>query len=124
MALDDSHDQKIIQGIINLLDCMIDYDEKYTIKVAVTCHDSGGSPDMFFCQIHATLDEIEDGKHLQAAQNAASNSGYQGPFVIIDEDDKIFNTLNFCAPKNWLYYNLDGQIIEENTSAFNYHEMA
>jgi hypothetical protein len=122
LTLDDSHDQEMIQGIVNLFDCMITYDKKYPIKVAVACHDSNGSPDLFFCQIHATFNEIEDGKHLQAAKNAASNLDYQGPFVVIDENDKLFEKLKFFAPEYWVnqvFYDLEGKIIEQDTHAFN-----
>lgn len=52
--------------------------------VAGTC--ANGEPDFYFTKITGSEKDIEFGRHLEVAQQAALEHGYEGPFVVFDQD--------------------------------------
>lgn len=56
------------------------------VKCIVAGH-GGDGPDLFFVKVDCTKEQYADGDHYGIAQNAAEENGYEGPFVVFDEDD-------------------------------------
>lgn len=60
---------------------------EHTLKMIVAGTDAMGTPDMFFCKLKTTEEEVEEGLHYERAKVIAKDNGYGGPFVVWDEDD-------------------------------------
>jgi len=59
-----------------------------TREMVVACTNSDGDPDLFFCKVTGTPDQILAGKHYGAAKRCASNEDNGGHMVAFDcEDD-------------------------------------
>jgi hypothetical protein len=57
------------------------------IRCVVACKNASGQPDFFGCTLTATQEEYDNGEHYDAAAVAAEEEGYEGPFVVYDEND-------------------------------------
>ncbi len=57
------------------------------IKCVVTCHNASGEPDFYFCKVKCSQEQYDDGKHYETAQSKAAEQGYEGDFVVFDEND-------------------------------------
>ena len=64
------------------------------VRCVVACHDANGEPNFFFCVVKISEEEYENGVHYDMAAEAAEADGYEGPFVIYDEND---------PPGEWLF---------------------
>lgn len=59
---------------------------KRIIRCAVAAHNSNGEPDLFFVKVEATDEQIENGKHYEAATDAANEEGYAASNIVFDEE--------------------------------------
>jgi hypothetical protein len=57
------------------------------IRCVVACKNASGQPDFFACTVKASPEEYDNGEHYEAAQRAAEGEGYEGPFVVYDQND-------------------------------------
>jgi hypothetical protein len=57
------------------------------VKCVVAAHNAAGEPDFYFCKVRCTDPDYNDGGHYEEAINAATAEGYEGPFVVFDEND-------------------------------------
>lgn len=70
------------------------------IRCIVAGTDANGGPDLFFVKVQlndetdlSENDDVNTGKHYSAAEKAAENNGYEGPFVAFDEIDHAGNAM-------------------------------
>lgn len=59
------------------------------VKCAVAGIDANGCADIWFVIVECTEEQRDLGDHLSAAEESADENGYEGPFVVFDEDDPI-----------------------------------
>jgi hypothetical protein len=59
----------------------------YDYRCAIVCHNANGQPDLVRCRVRATREQYQDGQHYEAAKNWAKENGYEGPFIVFDEND-------------------------------------
>jgi hypothetical protein len=64
------------------------------IRISVACSNSDGAPDMLQCIVLCDLEEIENGKHYDAAMDVAEREGYD-PVLAIDENDPGFEFISW-----------------------------
>ncbi len=57
------------------------------INCVVACHNASGEPDFFFCRIGCMQEQYDEGEHYEAARCQAQLQGYEGDFVVYDEND-------------------------------------
>ena len=57
------------------------------INCVVACRNCEGVPDFFFCKAECSQEEYDVGKHYDIAEDAAREEGYEGSFVVYDEND-------------------------------------
>jgi hypothetical protein len=57
------------------------------IKVVAACTNAGGEPDFAFGTVECGEDEYNLGKHYDAVKDVLVENGYEGPFVMFDEDE-------------------------------------
>lgn len=48
----------------------------------VACTNANGAPDMFHCELNVTQEQMNNGSHIELAQNSAIANGNVGPFVV------------------------------------------
>ncbi len=70
-----------------------------TIKCIIACVNANGEPDLYFCKVRATQEQIEGCFHLDCAIEQANEEGYEAPFVPYDEHDKAGKAL--CKLFEW-----------------------
>ncbi len=58
-----------------------------TIKCVVAGYNANGEPDFYFCKVRCTEQQMDNGDHYDRARRAASENGYEGSAVSIDEFD-------------------------------------
>lgn len=57
------------------------------IECVVACRNAEGVSDFYFCKVECSESEYDIGEHYDIAENAALEEGYEGPFVVFDEND-------------------------------------
>ena len=57
------------------------------IKCVAACTNAGGEPDFGFVKVECSEEEYNLGKHYDAARDFLIENGYEGPFVIFDEEE-------------------------------------
>lgn len=66
---------------------------KSPINVVVAAINAQGSPDFYFVRVNCDSDQIDEGKHYDAAMKSAENEGYE-PKLAFDEFDDGFYALD------------------------------
>ena len=56
------------------------------IKMIVAAQGYDG-PDFFFCKVHCSKEDYENGIHYDIAKAEAAKAGYEKPMIAIDEND-------------------------------------
>lgn len=56
------------------------------VRCAVACINSNGEPDLFFCKVICSQEEIENGVHYTKAKQKAEEDGYES-YLAYDEFD-------------------------------------
>ena len=56
------------------------------IKCIVSCINSNGESDLYFCIVTADESDIEDGEHYSVAKTQCEKEGYEA-FLVYDEND-------------------------------------
>ena len=64
-----------------------DSNEVRQVRCVVACYNSNGSPDLYSVIVKTDEKGYNNGEHYAAAERAAEESGYEGPFVKFDEND-------------------------------------
>jgi hypothetical protein len=59
---------------------------KINCVIAVTA-DRSGSPNFASVTVECSQEQYDSGDHYDAARNWASGEGYDGPFVVYDQND-------------------------------------
>ena len=57
-----------------------------TMKMIVAGHNASGEPDLFFCKILCTEEQVADGEHYDMATRLAASEGYE-PKIAFDTID-------------------------------------
>lgn len=57
------------------------------VKCVVACHNASGEPDFYFCIIQCNESDYELGRHYDMVEVYAKEQGYEGPFVVYDENE-------------------------------------
>lgn len=57
------------------------------IKCVVACRNCEGSPDFYFCKVTLAEAAYDVGAHYDLAEDSAREEGYEGPYVVFDEND-------------------------------------
>lgn len=58
-----------------------------TIKCVVACRNAEGVSDFYFCRVECSQEQYDVGEHYERAEEMARSDGYEGPFVVYDEND-------------------------------------
>ena len=59
---------------------------KTQIKCIVSCINSNGESDLYFCIVRGSASDIEDGEHYSVAKTQCEKDGYEA-FLAYDEND-------------------------------------
>lgn len=70
--------------------------EDFRIKMAVFCRDANGEPDIFFCRVETTPQEIDNGDHYIKAIALAVKEGYEDCRLACDVMDKAGAVMQLC----------------------------
>lgn len=62
------------------------------LKCSVACLNGNGEPDLFFVTVECSEEQYNDGKHYEAANSHALDSGYE-PMLAYDENDPAGSAL-------------------------------
>lgn len=57
------------------------------IKCVVACRNAGGEADFYFCKVECDEGQYDVGDHYEAAVQMAVGEGYEGPYVVFDDND-------------------------------------
>jgi hypothetical protein len=57
------------------------------VKCIVAGHNANGEPDLYFCKVRCTEQQIDNGEHYERAQRVAQDDGYDEKNVAFDEFD-------------------------------------
>lgn len=57
------------------------------IRMMVAATNANGEPDIYFCKVTCTEDELDSGDHYDMAKRHAEDEGYDRPMVAFDEFD-------------------------------------
>jgi hypothetical protein len=91
--LDQEGKNAEIDGILNMLDAMLDYiyeNKERDYLVGVAAINAGGEPDFFFTWVKCTERDRDDGTHYGIAKARAEEDGYE-PRMAFDAGDPAAN---------------------------------
>ena len=57
------------------------------VKCVVACRNAEGASDFYFCRVECAEAQYDIGEHYEKAEEMAESDGYEGPFVVFDEND-------------------------------------
>lgn len=57
------------------------------VSMVVACRNASGEPDLFFCEVEA---DPNTGDHVLMALAEAEEHGYEGPMIVADEFDSLY----------------------------------
>lgn len=57
------------------------------VKCVVACRNAEGSSDFYFCKVECDENQHDLGYHYEVAEEMAVADGYEGPYVVFDEND-------------------------------------
>jgi hypothetical protein len=57
------------------------------VKCVVACRNAEGCSDFYFCKVVCKQENYDVGDHYEKAEDMASEDGYEGPYVVFDEND-------------------------------------
>lgn len=58
------------------------------VRCIVACTNSQGTPELVPVVVECTQAEYDEGDHYDAARDHVTENGYEGDFVVFDENDK------------------------------------
>lgn len=68
------------------------------VEMIVICTDAGGSPCAYRTIFKLTDRQYAVGEHYALAELEALDHGYEGPVIVVDEQEQLFKQLAPCVP--------------------------